>query len=156
MRKRVVTAATSALRDAEMSYAAVQTLYLGTVMSPPTYGLDVIKDLGLTGIPVVQVSNASATGGAAFFEAVHAVAGGRADLAMTIGFDDPKSLGVDFNRAKADAPGGGISPMAFFSMWAVRRMHEQGTQIETLARIAAKNWNNAAATLTPSVKRRQR
>jgi acetyl-CoA acetyltransferase len=143
LRNRVITAATGALVDAQVPYAAIETLYLGTVMSPPTYGVDVVKDLGLTGIPVVQVSNASATGGAAFFEAVHAVAGGRVDVAMTIGFDDPVSLGIDFNRADANAPGGGISPMAFFSMWAVRRMHERGTTVDTLARIAAKNWNNA-------------
>jgi acetyl-CoA acetyltransferase len=36
-----------------------------------------------------------------------------------------------------------LLPAGFFAMWAVRRMHEAGTTVETFAAIAAKNWNHA-------------
>jgi acetyl-CoA acetyltransferase len=38
---------------------------------------------------------------------------------------------------------GTLLPAAFFALWAVRRMHEAGTTVETYAKIAAKNWNHA-------------
>jgi acetyl-CoA acetyltransferase len=41
--------------------------------------------------------------------------------------------------------------MAFFAMWAVRRMADYGTTVETLAKIAVKNWNNAR--LNPKAER---
>jgi acetyl-CoA acetyltransferase len=143
--RRMITAGTAALEDAGITYHQVQTLYLGSVLMQPTFGVNVAKDFGLTGIPVVRVENASATGAAAFFEAVHAVSGGRVDVAMVLGYDDPMAVGIGFNNSRAGEHGliATISPMAFFSMWAVRRMADRGTTSETLAKIAAKNWNNA-------------
>jgi len=142
--RRIMTAARDALTDAGLPFGQVEALYLGTAMAPPTYGVGVVKDLGLTGLPVVRVENASATGAATFHEALHAVAGGRVEVAMAIGFDDPLAAGVNFNDVDTAAGlQGAISPMAFFSMWAVRRMAERGTTVETLAKIAVKNWNNA-------------
>jgi acetyl-CoA acetyltransferase len=143
--RRIITAANNALRDAAIVYPDVQSLFLGTALMPPTYGVDVVKDLGLTGIPVVRVENASATGAAAFHEAVYAIAGGRADVAMALGYDDPRAAGISFGKSPVDSIGllGAVSPVAFFSMWAVRRMAERGTTVETLAEIAAKNINNA-------------
>jgi acetyl-CoA acetyltransferase len=141
----IITAANNALRDAAIAYPDVQALFLGSALMAPTYGVDVVKDLGLTGIPVVRVENASATGAAAFHEAVYAVAGGRADVVMALGYDDPRAVGVSFGGSPVDSIGllGAVSPVAFFSMWAVRRMAERGTTVETLAEIAAKNINNA-------------
>jgi acetyl-CoA acetyltransferase len=37
-----------------------------------------------------------------------------------------------------------ILPAAYFALWAMRRMHERGTQPEHFAEIAAKNWNHGA------------
>ncbi|GAA1827549.1 lipid-transfer protein [Pseudonocardia ailaonensis] len=143
--QKMITSGRAALADAGLGYDRVESLYLGSALMPPTFGVDVVKDFGLTGIPVVRIENASATGAAAFFEAVHAVAGGRVEVSMALGFDDPKAVGVGFNNRSAESRGllGAVGPMTFFSMWAVRRMAERGTTIETLAKIAAKNWNNA-------------
>ncbi len=41
-----------------------------------------MKELGLTGLPVTHIENASATGLVAFREAAWAVASGRAEVAM--------------------------------------------------------------------------
>jgi acetyl-CoA acetyltransferase len=146
---RIMDAALEALDDASIPFTDVQALYLGTALLPPTFGTGVVKDLGLTGLPVVRVENASATGGAAFYEAVQAVGSGRLDVAMALGFDDPAmSQFGGFNDVSTQGRSipmmePAVPPMAFFAMWAVRRMAEHGTTIETLGKIAVKNWNNA-------------
>jgi acetyl-CoA acetyltransferase len=155
--QRIMTAAREAIDDSGMPYTDVQALYLGTVLSPPTLGQGVVKDLGLTGLPVVRVENASATGGAAFYEAVQAVGHGRVDVAMALCFDDPtlSAFASNFNAISgaANIPmlETAVPPMAFFAMWAVRRMSDFGTTVETLAQIAVKNWNNAR--LNPKAER---
>ncbi|MHB8695040.1 MAG: thiolase family protein [Solirubrobacteraceae bacterium] len=149
---RAFEAGIEALEDGAVEFTDVGCVYLGTCLAPPTFGVRVVKDLGLTGVPVQRVENASATGGAAFFEAVHAVASGRVEIALALGFDDPGT--TRFNEWQ---PGvmplteAVVTPAAFFAFWAVRRMHDRGTTAETLAAIAAKNWNHAA--LNPKAER---
>ncbi len=138
----------AALRDAGCSFADVQAAYVGYIGAPIMTGTRVLKEFGLTGIPVQHVENASATGAAAFREAYLAVAGGHVDVAMAIAFDGlgrfpgPGAGGqrVAMGRNSLE---GTILPAAFFAMWATRRMHDYGTTVETFARIAAKNWNHA-------------
>jgi acetyl-CoA acetyltransferase len=155
--QRIMTAAREAIDDSGVPYTDVEVLYLGTVLSPPTLGQGIVKDLGLTGLPIVRVENASATGGAAFYEVVQAVGHGRVDIAMALCFDDPtmSALGSGFNTVggAANVPmmEMAVPPMAFFAMWAVRRMADYGTTVETLAKIAVKNWNNAR--LNPKAER---
>ncbi len=134
-----------ALRDAGVSFRDVQAAYVGYVFAPVMTGVRVMKEFGLTGIPVQHVENASATGSAAFREACLAVASGRHDVVMVLGFDKMTTM---IRQAMTSGPPEDmesvILPAAFFAMWATRRMHERGTKTEHLARIAAKNWNNGA------------
>ncbi len=144
-------AGVNALDDAGIGFSDVGYLYNGYISADLLTGVTLAKDLGLTGIPITHVENASATGSCAFHEAVQVVAGGSVDIAMALGFDDisraPPAIG-------GDKPGIGqmILPAAFFAMWATRRMHEVGTTVETFAAIAAKNWNHAR--LNPYAQRR--
>jgi acetyl-CoA acetyltransferase len=137
-------AGVAALDDAGIDFPEVGALYNGYIGGGITAGVHLAKDLGLTGIPVTHVENASATGSSAFGEAVHAVAGGRVDVAMALGFDDMNRMG---GLGRSGRRGLGAEdvmlPAAFFAMWATRRMHEVGTSVETFAAIAAKNWNHA-------------
>jgi acetyl-CoA acetyltransferase len=137
------TAGIAALEDANISFRDVGALYSGYIGGNMLDGVTFAKDLGLTGLPVVHVENASATGSSAFREAVMAVAGGSSEVAMAIAFDG--RLG---NMAAAGGPrrptmDTNLLPAAFFAFWAVRRMHDNGTTVETFAKIAAKNWNHA-------------
>jgi acetyl-CoA acetyltransferase len=143
--ERAFTAGVNALDDGGVDFREVGCLYLGSSLTAPCFGIGVVKDLGLTGIPITRVESASASGAAAFYEAVQAVASGRVDIAMALGYDDPASAG-GLNTMRAGVPiiEAAILPAAFFAFWAVRRMHDHGTTPETLAAIAAKNWNNAA------------
>lgn len=137
-----------ALDDAGLEFDAVEALYNGYVAAGMLSGVAVAKDLGLTGVPVTHVENASATGSSAFREAVLSVAGGHARCAMALGFDPSPGgggggTGMGMRSLFRPSVEGLLLPAAFFAMWAVRRMHEAGTTAETYARIAAKNWNHA-------------
>jgi acetyl-CoA acetyltransferase len=136
-------AGVSALDDAGIRFDEVGALYNGYIGGGGLLaGITVAKDLGLTGVPVVHVENASATGSSAFREAVLNVAGGHADVAMALGFDDMNRMGGSAGLFKPGVETV-MLPAAFFAMWATRRMHDHGTTVETFARIAAKNWNHA-------------
>ena len=106
-----------------------------------------MKELGLTGLPVTHVENASATGLVAFREAAWAVASGRARVAMALGFDKMTDMAGGGGRSRGtgrDQLDATILPAAYFALWAQRRMHDHGTRPEHFAAIAAKNWNHGA------------
>ena len=141
LREHAYRAGRRALDDAGITFHQVGSVYTGFIFEPTMTGLRFVKEFGLTGVPVVHVENASATGSSAFREAYLSVAGGHADIAMAIGFDDMQRLaGVGQSK---DSTEGVILPAAFFALWAQARMKDYGTTAETLARIAAKNWNQA-------------
>jgi acetyl-CoA acetyltransferase len=139
----------AALADAGVSFRDVGEAFAGYIFGTAMTGVRAMKEFGLTGLPVTHVENASATGLVAFRDAAWAVASGRCEIAMAIGFDKMsaamKSRGGAGERGQGrDAIDGVILPAAYFSLWAMRRMHERGTQPEHFARIAAKNWNHGA------------
>src|SRR3954453_13687459 len=108
-------------------------------------GIKAMKELGLTGLPVTHIENASATGLFAYREAAWAVSSGRAEIAMALCFDKMTEMTAarvsSGNRSRGagrDQLDASILPAAFFALWAQRRMHEYGTTPETFAKIAAK------------------
>ncbi len=134
-----------ALRDAGLSFRDVQSAYVGHIFASVMSGVRVMKEFGLTGIPVQRIENASATGSAAFREACLAVSGGHCDVAMVLGFDKMTTMIQQSTAGTApENMEDAILPAAFFALWATRRMHERGMKAEHLARIAAKNFNNGA------------
>ena len=135
----------SAMRDAGITFKDVDAAYAGQIFSPAMTGVRVMKEFGLTGLPIQRIDNASATGSACLYEAVGAVESGRYDCVMVLGFDKMTSM-IQDSTAGTDPANleDAILPAAFFAMWATRRMHERGTKPEHLAKIAAKNWNNGA------------
>jgi acetyl-CoA acetyltransferase len=143
-----LAAGMAALRDAGLSFRDVQAAYVGHIFAPPMSGVRVMKEFGLTGIPIQRIENASATGSAAFREACLAVAAGHYDVAMVVGFDQMSAMiqqgGGGAASGRLESMEDALLPAAFFAMWATRRMHERDMKPEHLARIAAKNWNNGA------------
>ncbi len=137
----------AALRDAGIDLSEVDEAWVGYMAPEPMLGVRVMKEFGLTGLPVTHVENASATGLAAFREAAWAVASGRCRVAMAIGFDKMSDMAAGGRGGRGigrDSIDSVILPAAYFALWAMRRMHERGTKPEHFARIAAKNWNHGA------------
>jgi acetyl-CoA acetyltransferase len=87
-----------ALADAGVPYEDVEQAFAGYCYGDSTYGQRALYQLGLTGIPVVNVNNNCSTGSSALFLARQAVKGGVADCAMALGFEkmEPGSLGVKY------------------------------------------------------------
>lgn len=136
-----------ALRDAGLSFGEVQEAWVGIMQTAPMVPVRILKELGLTGLPVTHVQSASATGLVAFREAAFAVASGRCEVALALGVEKMTELAAAGQRGRGvgrDEIDGVILPAAYFALSAMRRMHERGTRPEHFARIAAKNWNHGA------------
>lgn len=130
-------AAVAALNDAGCTFADIDAFIAGATHPSSPRAPFVAKQLGLTGIPVQQVVNASASGLSALHSAILAIESGRHDLVLVAGYDIPDRY------ENSIAAQGYQPPPTLFAQWAMRRMHEVGTKPEHLAMIAAKNWNYA-------------
>ncbi len=91
-------AGSKALEDAGIPYDAVEQAFAGYCYGESTSGQRAIYQLGLTGIPVVNVNNNCSTGSSALYMARQAVKGGLADCALAVGFEKMEmgSLGVKY------------------------------------------------------------
>lgn len=87
-----------ALSDAGIPYDQVQQAYAGYVYGDSTAGQRVLYDVGMTGIPIVNVNNNCSTGSTALFLARQAVEAGVIDCALAFGFEQmvPGALGEIF------------------------------------------------------------
>jgi acetyl-CoA acyltransferase len=88
-----------ALADAGIDYDLVEQVFAGYCFGDSAYGQRAIYQLGLTGIPVVNVNNNCSTGSSALFLARQAVKGGLADCALAVGFEKMErgSLGMKYD-----------------------------------------------------------
>lgn len=136
-RKLACDAAVAAMEDAGTTFREIDATFAGVALPSSPWAVHIAKDLGLTGRPVFQLFNASASGLAAVHAAMTAIRAGDAEVVLVLGYDVP-SNGEDPLAAQGFLP-----PPALFAMWAQRRMHEVGTRSEDFARVAAKNWNYA-------------
>jgi len=88
-----------ALADAGIPFEAVQQAYAAYVYGDSTCGQRAVYELGLTGIPVVNVNNNCSTGSTALWLARQAIAGGQADCVLALGFEKMErgALGNQFD-----------------------------------------------------------
>jgi acetyl-CoA acyltransferase len=95
----VKEAGTKALLDAGISYSLIEQAYVGYVYGDSTSGQRAVYELGLTGIPIINVNNNCSTGSTALYLARQAIQGGNARCVMAVGFEQmaPGSLTNTFN-----------------------------------------------------------
>jgi acetyl-CoA acetyltransferase len=91
-------AGSKALADAGIPYDRIEQVYAGYVYGDSSYGQRAVYELGLTGIPVLNVNNNCSTGSSALMLARQAVKGGLVDCALAIGFEKMErgSLGMKY------------------------------------------------------------
>ena len=89
---------TRALQDAGIAYDLVEQAFVGYCYGESTSGQRAVYQLGLTGIPVVNVNNNCSTGSSALYMARQAVRGGLAECALALGFEkmEKGSLGIKY------------------------------------------------------------
>ena len=146
-----------ALADAGLDYVQVQQAYVGYVYGDSTAGQRVLYEVGMTGIPIVNVNNNCSTGSTALYLARQAVANGAADCVLALGFEqmNPGAIGAVFAdrpspfdrfNATTDALlGHGEIPLAlrYFGGAGLAHMQEFGTRLETFAKVRAKASRHA-------------
>ena len=148
----------AALADAGLGYELIEQAYVGYVYGDSTCGQRALYEVGMTGIPVVNVNNNCSTGSTALFLARQAVASGAAECALALGFEQmkPGALGANFpdraspferfdNETEA-LVGHAEIPLAlrYFGGAGLAYMQQYGTPMDTFAKIRAKASRHAA------------
>ncbi|MDC3961872.1 lipid-transfer protein [Polyangium jinanense] len=80
-------AARTALADAGVDYNEVEQAYAGYVFGDSTCGQRAVYEVGLTGIPVINVNNNCSTGSTALYLGRQAIEGGLAECVIVVGFE---------------------------------------------------------------------
>ena len=151
-------AGTKALEDAGVPYAEIEQAYAGYVYGDSTCGQRAVYELGLSGIPVVNVNNNCSTGSSALYLARQAIEGGLAECVLAIGFEkmEKGALGAKFNdrenpmgkhaQVMMDVQGFGQAPPAAQMFGGAGREYrfEHGTKKETFAQISVKARDHAS------------
>ena len=80
-------AGTKALDDAGIRYDEIEQAIAAYCYGDSTAGQEAIYEIGMSGIPIVNVNNNCSTGSSALFLGRQLIAGGMADCVMAIGFE---------------------------------------------------------------------
>jgi acetyl-CoA acetyltransferase len=144
-REQGVYAVRQALEDAGLEWDDIDCAYGGSAASGSADVM--VNELGLTGLPFVNVFNGCATGGSALASAQNAIASGAFDIALATGFDkhdrgafnaDPKAYGLPAWYGQT----GMMLTTQFFALKIQRYMKLHGISRTTLGRVAEKSFSN--------------
>ncbi|HEY0940534.1 MAG TPA: lipid-transfer protein [Steroidobacter sp.] len=149
-------AARLAIEDAGVAYRDVQQAYAGYVHGYSTSGQHALYELGMTGIPIVNVNNNCSSGSTALYLARQAIASGAADCVLALGFEEmqPGALGTEksspspfdkFDQLTDELVGMTHIPLAlrYFGGAGLTHMRKYGTSLRTFAAIRAKASRHA-------------
>lgn len=133
----------NALKDANIGWQAVEATFCGNVYGDTGAGHRIVAQIGLKGIPVVNVENACSSGGSALRLAYQQIAAGIYDVILALGFEKqergfiPSTSFTMWERQLGMA----VQP-AHYAMKARRHMAKYGTTVEHLAKVSVKNHKN--------------
>ncbi len=136
-------ASLEALKDAGVQMNQIEALYSGNLYSTSGSGQRILQQMGQTGIPVVNVANACATGSTAFREAYFAIASGAYDIAMAVGTEQMGKQGLLGSRGdpatSLEGRVGSYMMPAVFGMAGMEHARQYGTRQEHFALASVKN-----------------
>ena len=144
-------AALLALKDAGVTMKDIEIMTSGNLyQASAMVGQRILREIGQTGIPVINVANACATGSTAFREAYMSIGSGAYDTALAVGSEQMGKMGL--LGGGGGGGGGGISPEgivgsglmpAVFGQAGAEHMRKYGTTQEHFAKIAVKNHKHS-------------
>ncbi len=146
-RDQGVFAVRQALADAGVEWPDIQFAYGGSAASGNADLM--VNELGLTGVPIVNVSNGCATGGSSLASAFNAIKSGEYDLGLAVGFDKHDRGAFNAKPAEYGLPDwygatGLMLTTQFFATKIQRYMALHGISKGTLGRVAEKAFRNGA------------
>lgn len=144
-RDQGVYAVRQALSDAGIEWPDIEFAFGGSSASG---NADlIVNELGLTGVPIINVSNGCATGGSALASAYSAIASGEFDIGMAVGFDKHDRGAFNAKPSEYGLPEwygqtGLMLTTQFFAVKIQRYMALYGISRTTLGRVAEKAFYN--------------
>jgi acetyl-CoA acetyltransferase len=144
----------AALRDAGLGYADVQQVVAGYCFGDTAAGQRAVYGMGLTGVPIVNVNNACASGSTALYVANGFVAGGLIECALALGFEKMGNVLRYGDRAdplgrhvaamvERRGPSDALITAQMFGNAGREHMERYGTRAESFARVAVKNHRHS-------------
>jgi acetyl-CoA acyltransferase len=140
-------AALLALDDCRLGIRDVQALFSGNIGETMT-GQRTLQLIGQTGIPVVNCTNACATGATAFREGWTSIKAGLFDTVLCVGVEK-MAAGMIIKKKVGNEPlsaegliGSETMP-AVFSMVGLEHVRKYGTTIEQFAKVSVKNHHHS-------------
>ena len=147
-------AALLALDDCGLAIQDMQALYCGNLLqASATVGQRILHEIGQTGIPVVNVSNACATGATAFREAWISLQAGLYDLVLAVGVEQMGKGLLGGGRSKGIPKEGLIGSGTMPSVFAeagLEHTRKYGTSFEQFAKVSVKNHHHS--TMNPKAR----
>ncbi len=129
-----------AIDDAGVGKSDIGAAYCGTALGGMMAGQRVLKTLGITGLPIVNIENACSSSSTAFREAWIAVGAGVYDVVLVIGVEKLSKFGggtLPLEKEDWEVAHGLVMP-ALYAMRAQRYMHEYGLTRDQLAKVSVK------------------
>ncbi|MCY1425009.1 hypothetical protein D9M71_407880 [compost metagenome] len=147
-----------ALQDARIDYRRVDSVYAGFVHGDSISGQRGVAELGLTGVPIINVGNHAASGSTALYLAREAIEHGVADCVLAVGFEHELPVAAAHRWRDAQSPVARHSQLVLdrptnhshiavplFAAAAREYLARYGTRMETLAMVAVKSREHAQA-----------
>jgi acetyl-CoA acyltransferase len=141
-------AALLALDDAGLDIRDVEFMAAGCLFQANAMvGQRILQQIGQTGVPVMNVANACATGSSAFREAWLHVASGECDVALAVGLEQMGKMGLlggggGSGIRTEGVIGSGLMP-AVFGHAGMEHMRKYGTTQAQFAKVAVKNHHHS-------------
>ena len=142
-------AAKLAMKDAGLTIQDMEALYSGNLMQAAAMvGQRVLQEIGMTGIPVTNSSNACATGATAFREGWTAIKAGLYDVVLVVGVEQLGGAGLlgggggGGGIPKEGLLGSGLMP-AVFAEAGMEHARKYGTTFEQFAKVSVKNHQHS-------------
>tara|TARA_Y100001968_G_scaffold310513_1_gene331535 strand:+ start:1518 stop:2657 length:1140 start_codon:yes stop_codon:yes gene_type:complete len=148
-------AALLALDDAGLTIDKMEAFYCGNLgQANAMVGQRILQEIGQTGMPVVNCSNACATGATAFREAWTSIKAGLYDVVLAVGVEQMGTgllggSGGGTGIPKEGLLGSGTMP-AVFAEAGMEHSRQYGTTFEQFAKISVKNHHHS--TMNPKAR----
>jgi acetyl-CoA acetyltransferase len=136
-------AAEAALADSSIQRTQIELAYCGHAFGGRVAGQRILAQLGLSGIPTINVENACTSGATAFHLAYQAIAHGEAELVLAIGMDQMEKGLISANRSDYEGLLGRTLP-GKYALRANKYMSHYDLSKEDLADIVVKNRGQGA------------
>jgi acetyl-CoA acetyltransferase len=135
-----------AIKDAGIKRSDIQACYSGTMHGGSLLGQRILKDLGMTGMPINNMENACSSSASALREGWLSVSSGLYDMVITVGSEKLSAFGggtIPLAEEDLEVGQGMVMP-AIYAMRARRYMADFNATKEHLAKVVVKSRKNAS------------